>query len=468
MFNQLNGEIYRRVTRVPGSVPMAATAGAPSRFDIAIQYLTSFSDRLYGFRVSSLLSLVSFATGVLSLVDFSPISADFENALLRLKGGGDSALWDAIAFCLGELERVRATGQYRNASKYRVLVFSDGCDAGSTIDKVGLANRLLATNVIVDSVHLTTKGDECGDLARLSVLTGGFSFKPADVATGLRIFEKESFLSARLRPPRPRAAVGLSLAAFAATEIVFDAVIENTSLIHVTRVHQRLQTARFALSQDAKAGRRQEGRGRRVLDELLAFTRNPVPGIEIYLQAHTIFEWKVYIQPPDGTPYGTAIWPLTILFGNQYPAEPPLLRFSTIPYHLNVSEDGIVCLDIVTCAYLQTLTVREILVGVRRMFQTPQPQLAVQIEKLLNSMCAKPEYRAAAAASVALTVDNMATWLLGVKVEDDPSFAPAGPRPPPPPEPEPEPVIDYPADVPVRLFAANGDLLVPVGDDDVI
>jgi ubiquitin-protein ligase len=343
------------------------------------------------------------------------------------------------------------------------LVFSSGCDFGSAIDKVELANRILSTDVIVDSVYLTTNGDECGDLARLSKLTGGFSFKPANPEVGLRIFEKESFVCACLRPDTGgRARPGLSLDAFNATPILFDAEIENTSLIHITRLDQSFQTGRYALAQDEKSGKCQERRDRRVLDEMLAFMCNPVPFVEVYMQLKTIFEWNCFIRPPDGTPYSGRIWPLTIIFGPLYPAEPPLLRFSTIPYHLNVSEDGKVCLDIVTSAYIHTITMRDILVAVRQMFQTPQPLHAVQIEKLMNWLTAKDEYTAAAVASAEGANEDMETWLLTVKVQDDRTFVPPGGLPEPVPL-VPDLTIDYPA---VRLFSPFGKL--PLSDDDVI
>jgi ubiquitin-protein ligase len=72
--------------------------------------------------------------------------------------------------------------------------------------------------------------------------------------------------------------------------------------------------------------RRASGR-RRVVDEMLALVGNPLPFVEVH-----IFEWKFYVQPPAGTPDSGKISPLAAIFGDGYPAEPPLLCFTVILY----------------------------------------------------------------------------------------------------------------------------------------
>jgi hypothetical protein len=191
-----------------------------------------------------LLSLVQFASEVSLVADFSPISEDFENATRRIVVGGDTALWNAIAFALENLEAIRSRGEYPNAMHYRILVFSDGNDQSSTLDKIEFVNRILATPVFVDSIHLTTKVDESCDLARLSKGTGGFSFKPAHPTVGLRMFEKESFLMARLPPPRLRESKLIDEAQFNAVKVQFEDHIENPELVHVTRTRMIVQQVR--------------------------------------------------------------------------------------------------------------------------------------------------------------------------------------------------------------------------------
>jgi ubiquitin-protein ligase/uncharacterized protein YegL len=468
MYNELNGHTFSKRPRyLPVGDEMQAVPGNPTRMDIAHQYLTTFADRLYGFRVPCLLSLVTFSSAVKRVSGFSPISADFDAGISRLKAGGGTMLWDAIEDARAQLEAVRATGRYVNAQHYRILVFSDGLDGGSTSTKIELANRILATEILVDSVHLTTVGEESSDLARLSKITGGFSFMPPDPSVGLRIFEKESFLSARLRPDRDRRKVGMTEETFGAVKPAFEGTIENTSLLHVTRGNLRFQTPAHALSQEARASVKHMGRGRRVLDELRQIVLDPIPCVEVYIQQSDIFEWRALIEGPDGTPYGGHIWPLTLIFGDQYPAEAPLLRFSVIPYHMNVSEDGIVCIGI-TNPYTQTVSVRNILSAVRVMFQNPQALLAVQIEKRWNYNNCREEYDTTVAESAGEPNLGMRSWFIGAEVLDDPHFAEAHGAVPPPVIPDVR-LPAYPTipDV-MRIFDGEGSLIAGIDPDDIL
>jgi ubiquitin-protein ligase len=302
-------------------------------------------------------------------------------------------------------------------------------------------------------------------------MTGGFSLRPDTPSDGLRIFEKESFLSARLRKDRVHARVGITEAEFNAEMVVFEnsSSIENTSLAHVSDQSGNLQTGAYALSQDDKAEFKQQGRGRRVLDEIRQIILNPIPGVLVHLLEHDIFEWKVFFEGPDGTPYGDHIWPLTVIFGDGYPAEPPLLRFSRIPYHMNVSEDGIVCIDIVATRYTRKVSVRQLLSAVRVMFLRPQKHWAVQIEKLMDYRHCPDEYKRKAEESGRGMSNDMGEVTFGVNIRRDPSVSdPPGRKPDSIDDLGPE---DYGSDIsqPERLFRDRGAaLLVPEGDDEVI
>jgi ubiquitin-protein ligase len=248
--------------------------------------------------------------------------------------------------------------------------------------------------------------------------------------------------------------------------VSFEENITNTSLIHVSSRDKKFQTGVYALSQDARATAKQKGRGRRVLNELRQIILNPIPGVVVYLLEHDIFEWKVFIEGPGDTPYGGHIWPLGVIFGDGYPAEPPLLRFSTIPYHMNVSEDGIVCISIVTTQYVQTVAVSDILWAICDMFRNPQERLAVQIEKLWDYREFQEEYIWKAEESGENTNDDMETELIAVKITDDPKFlVTAGPAPPPVAFRDPDPLAPP---EPVRLYDDTAKFLVDLGESEIL
>jgi ubiquitin-protein ligase len=438
---------------------MTRSGEKPARICAALQYLTTFADRLYGFRVPALLSLVCFDQNVRTEVGFSALSADFAGAARRAASalGRQTKLWDAVDFALRSIAGVRDAHAGANC---RIMVISDGEDDGSAVSVVDVANAVLAAGIRVDSVHL---GDEEQGfaLARLSQLSGGLLFRPADPAAGLRIFEKESFLCVALRPERRPAAVRVTKEEFVKRTIEYDEDVENVSLMHVTRRQIRLDTPRAAMKW-AKAEGAGGGRCRRVLAELREVGQRPIPGVTVYVTRDNVFEWKAFVEGPSKGVGGRPLWPLAVVFPAEYPEEPPLLRFSIIPYHLNVSVEGRVCIDAVTTRYVHTASVREILVAVWTVMSVPQRIHAVQIEKLWNFVYHREEYEREVAQSALNAYQNETEATFGVKIRDEAGYVP--------PEPEPRPavqILDTGTDT-LRLCDLSGALLTSFSDDDFL
>lgn len=164
------------------------------------------------------------------------------------------------------------------------------------------------------------------------------------------------------------------------------------------------------LSAGTHARTRSQGRGRRVRD------------VNVHFQAENMFEWKRFLQPPPGTFYSGYVWSLTVVFGEAYPTESPLLRFSTIPYHLNVPEDGMVCSDVVSTRYVHSMSMRDRLAAVQLMFREPQMFFAVQVEKIWNSKNCPDEYEAIALGSCENENELLDTCTCGANIAHDPNF----------------------------------------------
>lgn len=55
--------------------------------------------------------------------------------------------------------------------------------------------------------------------------------------------------------------------------------------------------------------------------------------------------WKVALRGPDQSPYQNKWYFLSITFPPNYPYTVPLIYFVLPPYHMNVADDGTICLD---------------------------------------------------------------------------------------------------------------------------
>jgi ubiquitin-conjugating enzyme E2 R len=81
--------------------------------------------------------------------------------------------------------------------------------------------------------------------------------------------------------------------------------------------------------------------------ELKKIQDEPVEGFKVRLaNDDNIFEWEVAIFGPPGTLYEGGYFKAHMKFPNDYPYNPPAVRFLTKMWHPNVYENGEVCISI--------------------------------------------------------------------------------------------------------------------------
>jgi len=69
-----------------------------------------------------------------------------------------------------------------------------------------------------------------------------------------------------------------------------------------------------------------------------------------------------------------------VTFPPKYPLRPPVIRFASVPYDLNVSAEGRICLDALEEGYTQNSLVVELLQTVKELFLRGSLSTPVQIE----------------------------------------------------------------------------------------
>jgi ubiquitin-conjugating enzyme E2 R len=86
---------------------------------------------------------------------------------------------------------------------------------------------------------------------------------------------------------------------------------------------------------------------RKLMNELKALKKDPVPGFIVRVNENNLREWGVVIMGPQETLFETGVFPARLSFPEDYPFSPPKLVFtSAVPYHPNVYENGEVCISI--------------------------------------------------------------------------------------------------------------------------
>ena len=84
------------------------------------------------------------------------------------------------------------------------------------------------------------------------------------------------------------------------------------------------------------------------------------------------FEGTIH-GPPD-SPYANGVFSIDIRLPNDYPFEPPRMRFLTRVWHPNISsQTGAICLDILTKEWSPAFTIRTTLVSILALLTSPEP-----------------------------------------------------------------------------------------------
>lgn len=93
-----------------------------------------------------------------------------------------------------------------------------------------------------------------------------------------------------------------------------------------------------------------------------------------------VLVWHMFLLP-DQYPYSLKAFRLRIDFPREYPLMPPTLRFTTKIYHPNVSEDGLVCLPLISAEnWKPSRKIYQVLEALNVLVSRPNLEEAVRLE----------------------------------------------------------------------------------------
>ncbi|KAI4837160.1 ubiquitin-conjugating enzyme E2 [Plasmodium brasilianum] len=112
----------------------------------------------------------------------------------------------------------------------------------------------------------------------------------------------------------------------------------------------------------------------RLQKELKDIENENVQEIDAHIKDSNIFEWVGFIKGPAGTPYEDGHFILDITIPNDYPYNPPKIKFNTKIWHPNISsQTGAICLDVLKNEWSPALTIRTALLSIQALLSDPQP-----------------------------------------------------------------------------------------------
>lgn len=91
--------------------------------------------------------------------------------------------------------------------------------------------------------------------------------------------------------------------------------------------------------------------------------------------------WRVTLLGPDQSVYEKRWWYLSVEFPNRYPYQSPLIYFVSPPFHLNISEEGTICMDELGERYSHTFHVIDLFDMIRDLMANPRTNTPIDLER---------------------------------------------------------------------------------------
>lgn len=331
-----------------------------TRLDVLKQMFEALINRMLAYNYKNHVGLVAFSSHAQVVMPISHVLENFRCATNELKGGGYTALWDALALAGDQIEQYAS--RFPGAKK-RVVVISDGMDTRSTTNTgYSIASKFLRKGISVDSVSL---GDEDNiDLRTLSYLLGSYCFHPTSLTNALAVCEMEPFLTLSQRPPITLPLQNLTHSLHVHTQFYNSrrhatATLITDDTVPPIREHPNMRddfkevtalasngdvTGAAVTATTGNATGRSTLRVPRLMKEIQKIiARGSHAKYDIYISTADVSFWKVVVEGPDGSPYSDGAFLLYLHADEGYPRLAPKARFVTRIKHPNVNIHGRIC-----------------------------------------------------------------------------------------------------------------------------
>ena len=111
----------------------------------------------------------------------------------------------------------------------------------------------------------------------------------------------------------------------------------------------------------------------RITKELSGLIKDPIPGITVNSINNSLRYFDIRLNGPPDTPYENGVFKLELFITDEYPMEPPRVRFLTKVYHPNIDKLGRICLNILKDSWTPALQIRSVLISIQALLSSPNP-----------------------------------------------------------------------------------------------
>jgi len=112
---------------------------------------------------------------------------------------------------------------------------------------------------------------------------------------------------------------------------------------------------------------------KRIQREIADVAKEDLGQITLVPTPDNLFVWKGSIPGPQGSPYEGGVFGVDLVLASDYPFSAPKLTFSTRIYHMNISEKGNICIDILKHNWSPALSLFKVMLSLSSLLTDPNP-----------------------------------------------------------------------------------------------
>ncbi|KAH7909412.1 ubiquitin-conjugating enzyme/RWD-like protein [Hygrophoropsis aurantiaca] len=113
---------------------------------------------------------------------------------------------------------------------------------------------------------------------------------------------------------------------------------------------------------------------KRIHREVADAQKEDLGAITLGPSSDNLFHWTGTIPGPQGSPYEGGIFHIDIHLAADYPFSAPKVTFATRIYHMNISDKGGICIDILKQNWSPALSLFKVVLSLSSLLTDPNPQ----------------------------------------------------------------------------------------------
>ncbi|KAF9219297.1 hypothetical protein BS17DRAFT_789616, partial [Gyrodon lividus] len=112
---------------------------------------------------------------------------------------------------------------------------------------------------------------------------------------------------------------------------------------------------------------------KRIHREIADAKKEDLGAITLAPTQDSVYHWKGTLPGPQGSPYDGGVFGVDIHLAPDYPFSAPKVTFSTRIYHMNISDKGSICIDILKHNWSPALSLFKVMLSLSSLLTDPNP-----------------------------------------------------------------------------------------------